>query len=292
MQAVKKNNKTLPKARVTATPGPLERFMGEEARIESGKDVQINNNISASCLEVFYPEHKLPEERGMLYLFPVEENRFCIQLCYIVFGSGQNHNVCSFTFAPAFFDQFPITAVLAEKPFSAGKSIELEFSICNKTAALLTEIRQFDTFSPLSRLLHQSQLAISLLNRALESIAVPFSACQVPACRFLAFESERIKIQEACQHIAAQEGRPFTIRELARKVAMNECYLKKGFKAITGKTIHEYQQELRIGKAKELLEVHKLSVTDVSVTLGYSSISHFSTAFKRVTGMKPCELLA
>jgi AraC-like DNA-binding protein len=73
---------------------------------------------------------------------------------------------------------------------------------------------------------------------------------------------------------------------------MNECYLKKGFKALVGKTIHDYQQELRIAKAKELLQQQGNTVTDIANMLGYSSISHFSTAFKRVTGMKPCELLA
>ncbi len=131
-----------------------------------------------------------------------------------------------------------------------------------------------------------------LLRRALECITIPFTACQVPACRFLAYESEREKIQEARLILDRHIDRPHTIRELARKVAMNECYLKKGFKTIVGKTIHEYQQELRINKAKELLQQDGLSVTDVANTLGFSSISHFSTAFKRVTGMKPCELLA
>ena len=85
---------------------------------------------------------------------------------------------------------------------------------------------------------------------------------------------------------------PLTIKELSRKVAMNECYLKKGFKALTGKTIHEYTQELRIAKAKDLLKQDGVSVSDVANTLGYSSISHFSTAFKKATGLKPCELLA
>jgi len=43
--------------------------------------------------------------------------------------------------------------------------------------------------------------------------------------------------------------------------------------------------------AKYLLYEKGLSVTDVSAILGYSSISHFSTAFKKHTGLKPCELL-
>jgi AraC-like DNA-binding protein len=131
-----------------------------------------------------------------------------------------------------------------------------------------------------------------LLRRALECITIPFETCQVPACRFLAYESEREKIQEARQIIEQSIDQPHTIKELSRKVAMNECYLKKGFKAIVGKTIHEYQQELRIAKAKELLQQQGCTVTDVANILGYSSISHFSTAFKRITGMKPCELLA
>ena len=77
----------------------------------------------------------------------------------------------------------------------------------------------------------------------------------MPTCRFLAYESERDKVMEARNIIELQLDRPITIRELSRKVAMNECYLKKGFKALTGRTINDYQQELRIAKAKELLQM-------------------------------------
>jgi AraC-like DNA-binding protein len=58
-----------------------------------------------------------------------------------------------------------------------------------------------------------------------------------------------------------------------------------------GKTINEFQQQLRISKAKNLLQIDGLTVSEVANTLGYSSISHFSTAFKKATNMKPCELL-
>jgi AraC-like DNA-binding protein len=97
---------------------------------------------------------------------------------------------------------------------------------------------------------------------------------------------------EARRVVEMHFDNPLTIKELSRKVAMNECYLKKGFKALTGKTIHEYTQDLRISKAKEMLQQQGLSVSDVANTLGFSSISHFSTAFKKATGMKPCELLS
>jgi AraC family transcriptional regulator len=86
-------------------------------------------------------------------------------------------------------------------------------------------------------------------------------------------------------------GDPITIRELSRKVGTNECYLKKGFKAIFGTTIFDFYQNERMQYARYLLYEKGLTVTQVSDTLGYSSISHFSTAFKKHTGIKPCELL-
>jgi len=84
---------------------------------------------------------------------------------------------------------------------------------------------------------------------------------------------------------------PITIKEFASKGVMNECYLNKGFKEVFGTTIFDFYQQQRMEHAKYLLYEKSLSVTDVSALLGYSSISHFSAAFKKHTGLKPCELL-
>ncbi|MFT3902890.1 MAG: AraC family transcriptional regulator [Niabella sp.] len=110
-------------------------------------------------------------------------------------------------------------------------------------------------------------------------------------CRFLTKEIDRSKIVQARELLLQHIGEPITIRELSRKVAMNECYLKKGFKEMYGSTIFDFYQNQRMQHAKYLLYDKGLSVTEVSLMLGYSSISHFSTAFKKQTGLKPCELL-
>lgn len=235
-----------------------------------------------------------PKDNGMLYLFPIDDNKFCLQLCYLQYADAPNQNstVCSLSFLPAFFEQYPPEMLMANQPFRFDQTTEQQFPVCAQTRALITQLEQAATATLFIRSLQQSETAMHLLRRALECITIPFTVCQVPACRFLAFETERDKIQDAVNLIQQNLDQPFTIKELARKVAMNECYLKKGFKTVTGRTIHEYQQELRIDRAKELLQQEGHSVTDVAGILGYSSISHFSTAFKRVTGMKPCELLA
>lgn len=110
-------------------------------------------------------------------------------------------------------------------------------------------------------------------------------------CKFLANEADRAKIIMAREVLLQHISEPITIKLLSKKVGINECYLKKGFKEIFGTTIFEFYQSQRMEHAKYLLYEKGLSVTDVSAILGYSSISHFSTAFKKQTGIKPCELL-
>ncbi len=110
-------------------------------------------------------------------------------------------------------------------------------------------------------------------------------------CRFLTHAKDREKIMKARTILTERLDSPVTIRELARMVAMNECYLKKGFKAMFGSTIYDYFQKERMERARYLLNEKGLPVSEVAVMMGYSCISHFSTAFKKHTGLKPCELL-
>ena len=273
---------------------PLQRFMGENTQVLSREQAAISNNIQVEWLSVSLPEDDEREEQGMLYLFPIDDHKFCLQLCFLQFDDAisSEATVCAIRFLPSFFDQYPAETLMANQPFRFDQTTEQQFSICAQARILLGQLQQQDLSTPFLRSLQQSETTMHLLRRALECITIPFTSCQVPACRFLAFESEREKIQEAKFIIEQNLDQPQTIRGLSRKVAMNECYLKKGFKALVGKTIHEYQQELRISKAKELLQQQGYSVTQVANALGYSSISHFSTAFKRITGTKPCELLA
>ncbi len=127
-----------------------------------------------------------------------------------------------------------------------------------------------------------------LLLHALDIIEGPEDSEEAP---FLAHPADREKIAQARAWLIEHIGEPITIKELSRKVAINECYLKKGFRLMYGTTIFDFYQSQRMEHARYLLYEKGLSVTDVSLQLGYSSISHFSTAFKKYTGLKPCDLL-
>lgn len=270
-----------------------ERFLGEYESIFSVEETTINANVYLKRLSVIYNDANKPEETGKLICLPVDDNRFCVYICGLMYPGPSQHqaNISVLRYEPGFFDQFAIGILSAYPPFSYDRSAELLLPVCAKTWSQLEKLQNRQGITAMLNTLQMTQSAINILFFALECALTPAAECQVPACRFLTNDLERSKINEAVQMINHSTDQNFTIRQLAKKVAMNECYLKKGFKAVTGKTINEYQQDIKMEKAKAMLQTEGATVTNVAALLGFSSISHFSTVFRRTTGMKPCELL-
>ncbi|MGN6491540.1 MAG: helix-turn-helix domain-containing protein [Agriterribacter sp.] len=77
------------------------------------------------------------------------------------------------------------------------------------------------------------------------------------------------------------------ITEVAKKVAMSPTKFKKLFKQMFGNTYYQFYKNVRMHKAWELLEQHKLSASEVAYKLGYSNLSKFSKAFKDVFSITP-----
>lgn len=271
----------------------LDRLLGEEAKVIEREVIAVNRFVHIELLKVSFQEnHSLGEDGGRLFLYPVADGEYYLHLLYCNPDQEMTEpEIYSIQFAPEFFLQFDEEILQSNAPFRFDKSTEQQFVCCNTSKNLLEQLRKEFIATPFLQSLQLTEIAVQLLRKAIENISIPFAVCAVPACRFLSNESEREKIFEARAILEATLHHPLTIKELSRKVAMNECYLKKGFKTITGKTINEYQQYLRITKAKELLKEKGNTVSEVANELGYSSISHFSTAFKKATGLKPCELL-
>ena len=173
--------------------------------------------------------------------------------------------------------------------FTHVSSFSKILSLCGRTRMVLEALLNHSYTDSMENIFINAQSQMLLLY-SLECM-VGEKETEGFQCKFLANEADRDKIIKAREVLLQHIGEPLTIKELSRKVAINECYLKKGFKEMFGTTIFDFYQSQRMEHARYLLYEKGLSVTDVSVMLGYSSISHFSTAFKKHTGLKPCELL-
>ena len=69
----------------------------------------------------------------------------------------------------------------------------------------------------------------------------------------------------------------------------NKTSLCKNFKNAYGITILGYINSLKLQEAKRLLRQNKLSVTEISEKLGFTSIHYFCKFFKKTTGNSPVE---
>ena len=204
-------------------------------------------------------------------------------------------DVLSFRFSPVHLSQFVKPDKLSGKitedilSFTHTSSFSKTLSLCSRTRMVLETLLNHKHTGSLENIFINAQTQMLLLY----SLECMLGDKEIEGfqCKFLANDSDREKIIKSREILLQHIGEPLTIKELSRKVAINECYLKKGFKELFGTTIFDFYQSQRMEHARYLLYEKGLSVTDVSILLGYSSISHFSTAFKKHTGLKPCELL-
>jgi len=74
---------------------------------------------------------------------------------------------------------------------------------------------------------------------------------------------------------------------IAGKLSYEYTYLSNLFSSIEGITIEQFHILQRIEKAKELLVYDQLSLSEIAYQLGYSSVHHLSTQFKKTTGLTP-----
>ena len=95
------------------------------------------------------------------------------------------------------------------------------------------------------------------------------------------------KIGRALRIMHADARQPWTLAALAREVGMSRSALASRFAQIVGVPPIEYLANWRMTLAKSALESSEAPMTDIAEMAGYQSVSAFSTAFKRETGLSP-----
>jgi AraC-like DNA-binding protein len=103
-------------------------------------------------------------------------------------------------------------------------------------------------------------------------------------------EYDKERILFARDYLLQHMDFPPTLSELAIIAGINEYKLKRGFKETFGQTTYEYLSDVRLELAKnDLLDKNK-TVTQIAFELGYSSLQHFSSAFKKKFGISPSKV--
>lgn len=107
--------------------------------------------------------------------------------------------------------------------------------------------------------------------------------------KFSGTEIEKI-IQNARFLIRENIEEDIDWQKLADDNNIGYSYFRKMFKKYTGISPHQYQLEMKLFRAKELLLTTDKSIKEISYEMGFQSIYYFSRLFKKKVGINPSEL--
>ena len=95
------------------------------------------------------------------------------------------------------------------------------------------------------------------------------------------------QMQQAIDYIHAHLNRGLSLVELANVVNISPTYFATLFKQTMGISPHQYVIQQRVERAKVMLSKTDLAIADIALKVGFSSQSHLTQQFKRLTGITP-----
>ena len=108
------------------------------------------------------------------------------------------------------------------------------------------------------------------------------STIQTPAPSLPSFRVRRVT-----EYIQQNLERDLRLAELATLVRMSPYHFARLFKGSTGVPPHRFVIRERIARARAFLAAPELSIAQISRRVGFRRPSHFTTVFRRVTGLTP-----
>lgn len=130
-----------------------------------------------------------------------------------------------------------------------------------------------------SNSLEQESRLLTMLNRLLMRHAFP-----KPHQRRAASCPRSVSL--ARDYLADNLNRNPSLSELSRVAGLSRFHLLRVFSSELGLTPHAYQVQLRLQKARDLMNAGR-SLAEAALASGFSDQSHFSRHFKRVYGLTP-----
>lgn len=100
-------------------------------------------------------------------------------------------------------------------------------------------------------------------------------------------DAVRKTVSLAAAYINNNYKEDLNLNSVAERFFISPCYLSRTFKRITGSSFTEYINGVRIKEACRLLNKTSMSVSEVAISVGFKSTTHFGRAFKALVGASP-----
>src|SRR3954469_15094754 len=88
------------------------------------------------------------------------------------------------------------------------------------------------------------------------------------------------RVNRVIDHLRGNLDRQVRLEELAKVACFSEFHFHRIFGAVSGETLNEFTNRLRLEKAARLLRYSAQNLTDIALDCGFSSSATFSRAFR------------
>jgi AraC family transcriptional regulator len=175
----------------------------------------------------------------------------------------------------------PLVSHFLAGPDRASGMVSEPIRLSHEQQQLVSSFRSPPVFQAAQRLWYQA--------KALEVVAAflyqPLAGEELFCQRQQHLSRERV--QKVLAILKENLAEPPNLEELGRRVGCSHFYLSRIFTQEVGKTISVTLRDFRMECAASLLREGRMNVTEVALEVGYSSLSHFSSAFREVIGCCP-----
>jgi len=99
------------------------------------------------------------------------------------------------------------------------------------------------------------------------------------------------RFNKVLEYIEENYNEKITLNHLCSIVNLSRFHFCRIFKDMTGKSVGQYTNSLRINKAETLLKEGEMNITEIAMNCGFNDINYFSRVFKKNRNMAPSQLL-
>ncbi|MGB4657961.1 MAG: response regulator [Mobilitalea sp.] len=100
-------------------------------------------------------------------------------------------------------------------------------------------------------------------------------------------DKNQVLIQKICNYTEENYNKDISLEEAASYIGFSTYYFAKLFKEYQKTSYIDYMINLRVKKAKKLLDDTDMNIAEVGYTVGYEDANYFTRVFKKVEGLTP-----
>ena len=132
-----------------------------------------------------------------------------------------------------------------------------------------------------------SGLMTDLLGRAMAlNLLKKYSSVSAPQT-LKPIHMARGRLGRVLRHMQENLEEGLSLKDLATLAGVSPSHFARSFRYSMDQSPHQYLIALRIEKARDLLEDTSKTITEIGLTCGFSQPNHFSSAFRKHTGLSP-----